>query len=112
MSCNQCSSCGNTEIQENSVGVLFKVTLIDCGGSAIDISSVITKQFWFQDPNNATYTKTATFVTDGTDGQLEYVTGSGFLTPAGKWRFQAFVASVSGNYPSEIQSFKVKGNLQ
>lgn len=107
-----CNTCINSEIHENAIGIAFNVTLVTTEGNAIDISSATTKQLWFQDPNGTNYTKTANFLTDGTDGQLQYISESGLLTPPGKWRLQAYVALTSGSYPSEIQSFKVKGNLQ
>jgi hypothetical protein len=107
-----CTNCDNTEIHENAVGVGFTLTLLGSDSAARDISSATTKQMWFQDPNGTNYTKTASFVTDGTDGQIRYISESGFLTPPGKWRLQAYIILPSGSFPSAIQPFKVKANLQ
>jgi hypothetical protein len=53
------------------IGTTIRVTIQE-GGSAVDVSGATTKQIYLRKPNTGdTYTKTAIFTTDGTNGQIE-----------------------------------------
>lgn len=68
-------------------GQVMELTYIDIDtGIAADISTYSdTIRLIFTKAENGTPTnKTATFVTDGSDGKVQYTTESGFLT-AGIW---------------------------
>ena len=71
------------EAHVDDVGTIFRVTVYDTtssgGTSVADISGATTKQFTFKRPDGTTFTKTAVFTTDGTDGNIQYVTESGVL---------------------------------
>ncbi len=80
-------------------------------GATIDISSAITKELVFAKPDNTTTTKTATFTTDGTDGQMEYVTLADDLDTVGMWKLQASFVFPTGTWKSSVASFEVHANL-
>lgn len=101
----------DTPIFVNSIGVAFRATITTSSGTVMDVSTATLKQLWFKPPDSATITKTASFHTDGTDGIIQYVSESGFLSVPGKWRMQGYIEINSGTYPTSIQTFKVRSNL-
>ena len=57
-------------------------------------------------------TKTAAFVTDGVDGEIEYKTVAGDIDEVGTWEWQPFVMIVAGNqWYGDPQEFVVKERL-
>lgn len=103
------------EAHVDDVGTIFRVTVYDTtstGGSSVaDISAATTKQFTFKRPDGTTFTKTAVFTTDGTDGNIQYITESGVLNTAGRWHLQAYVKTSAGNWSTSVGDFKVFENL-
>lgn len=73
-------------------------------GTAEDISLYTTLQIIFEDPAGNETTKVATFVTDGTNGQIKTTVDSSLLTIAGLWHLQAKV-SISGT--AQISSDRI-----
>lgn len=100
----------NGEIHVGDVGTLLEVTVTD-DGAAVDISSATTKEFKFKKTDRSTLTKAATFVTNGTDGKLQYTTAGGDLDMAGSWGLQVHVVLPSGEWHSDIQPFTVHPNV-
>ena len=101
------------EIHLNDIGTAFQLTIYDCQVPPviIDISSASVKEVKFRRPNYTSFTKTGTFVTDGTDGQVEYITLDLDLDAEGTWEIQAKVTLPTGTWSSDIQTFEVKGNI-
>lgn len=99
------------EIHLNDIGTAFRLTILDCDAVAIDISSAITKEILFQKPDGTSITQTATFLTDGTDGIVQYVTIANDLDQTGKWKIQAKVTLPTGTWSSNIETFRVYSNL-
>jgi hypothetical protein len=100
----------SSEIRQNDINTRFLVTIYS--GSAIkDISYATTKQMIFRKPSGTTVTKTANFVTDGTDGQLYYDTVSNDLDESGTWKLQCRVASASNDKKTDFSTFVVHQNL-
>lgn len=87
------------QVQENSVNV--------------DISAATTLRIKLKKPSGTLDTHTASFVTDGTDALMHFITVSGDLDEAGTWRVQGFVIfpSSSGEFNTDTASFKVLNNL-
>lgn len=75
--------------------------------TATDISSYTTKEFVFTKPDGTTTTKSASFVTDGSDGKLEYQFVDGDLDAAGLWRVHARVAKTGVDLTTEDYAFQV-----
>ena len=99
----------------NDIGTIFRVTVYDAtstGGSAIaNISAASTKQMIFSRSDGTTFTKTAVFTTDGSDGDIEYVSVDGDLNMAGTWHLQAYVVTPAGNWRTDVGHFRVYDNL-
>jgi hypothetical protein len=98
------------EIHVGDVSTVFRFTVKD-GASIVDISDLDTLQVIFRKPDGTTLTKTATYVTDGTDGLMKYIIAEGDIDVAGMWRVQGRVSNSEQNWYSDIQSFKVFPNL-
>ena len=99
----------------NDIGTTFRVTVYDAtstGGSAIaNISAASTKQMIFSRSDGTPFTKTAVFTTDGSDGDIEYVSVDGDLNMAGTWHLQAYVVTPAGNWRTDVGHFRVYDNL-
>jgi hypothetical protein len=104
-------TCIVDEVHLNDVGTIFRMTLVDSDGAAVDLSSSTQKQLIFQKPSGATLTKTAVFYTDGTDGKIQYTTQSGDLDELGEWKWQAYIVNPVGSWRSNIDKFRVYGNI-
>ena len=103
------------DVHLGDIGTAFTVTITDkqANGTTIvaDISSATLKQLVFKKPNGNKLTKTAAFVTDGTDGKITYTTISGDIDIIGTWKLQGIITIGSNIFNSEIKSFKVNRNL-
>jgi hypothetical protein len=74
----------------DNAGATFEMVLQDQDGTAMDVSAATTVALRFLKPNGVDYLdKTATFVTDGTDGRIEYEIEAGVLDVEGWWTWQA-----------------------
>ncbi len=100
----------STKVHVNNIGTNFDLYVKE-NGNSIDISGATSKQIIFGKPDSSKLTKTADFITDGTDGGIRYTTQSGDLNTVGIWRIQAFIAISGGSFYSDIQSFQVLPNL-
>lgn len=99
------------EIHLGDVGTTIQITISD-GTNAVDISAATVKNIIFVDPDDASQTKAGTFVTDGTDGKLKYVTEVDFLDLVGVWQVQVDLQWAGGNHwHSSVGEFRVHPNL-
>lgn len=100
-----------SQIHVGNKNVDFIITITEeC--EPLDISTSTSKIIYFTKPDGSLLVKTASFVTDGTDGQVHYATIDGDLDQPGMWKIQAAIEFGSGSmYSSVIKSFKVFCNL-
>lgn len=99
------------EVHKDDIGTRFELTFKD-DGIVVDISSAtVTKEVIFEKPDGTILTKTASFVTDGVDGKLQYVTVSSDIDVAGIWKLQGKVVLTAGTYKSSMHEFRVFENL-
>lgn len=103
------------EIHEGDIGTIIRATIKDKQAdgtlSVLDISGATTLELVFKKPSGTKLTKVAVLTTDGTDGQMEYVTISGDLNETGEWKIQAYIVLPSGSWRSDIGCFTVFENL-
>lgn len=98
------------EIHVGDIGTIFRTTVKE-GSSVLDISAATTTQLIFRRPDGTSFTKTAEFTTDGTDGKIEYPTIAGDLDVAGNWSWQSYIVMPSGSWHTDIGTFSVHANL-
>lgn len=98
-----------TQIQLNSYGVTFNMTVMD-GISVMNLSGYTTI-LKLKKPDNTVVTKSPSFITDGVDGKIKYTLIQGDIDQIGKWQLQVILSNISNQYPSTIENFKVVANL-
>ena len=112
-SCTSAGGCPD-EVHLGDIGTVFRATINDCSNGTqtpLDVSSATTLELFFKKPSGTVVTQTAVLTTDGTDGQIEYVTISGDLDEVGNWMLQARVVMAGGDWRSDIGQFRVYANL-
>lgn len=103
------ATCGK-EIHIGDIGTAFQVTLYDCD-TVVDVSSATTVEIIFLKPDGTKVTQTASFVTDGIDGVIQYLSQNGDLDQSGGWKLQAHIVLPTGEWWSDTDKFKVYENL-
>lgn len=95
-----------TEIRLGDIGVSLRITVKDQDDAVVDLSSA-TVSFLVEKPGGSIATFTASNVTDGTDGLVEYITESGDIDEVGIWTLQVKVVIGSTTYRSTENKFRV-----
>ena len=98
------------EVHIGDIGTIFELTVMD-GASVVDVSTATTKEIVFRKPDGSTATKTAAFTTNGSDGKIRYTTVALDLSVAGDWAVQAHVVLPTGEWRSDLSTFRVYPNL-
>lgn len=92
----------------NDVGTTIRVRVRSGDGTVFNLSTAtITKELTFTLPDLSTVTKAGTFVTDGTDGKIKYVTEAGFLTLAGIWKVRGHFVGAGFDRKTDQAAFDV-----
>lgn len=103
------------QAQVNDIGTAFRVTVYDTtstGGSVVaDISDAITLKMIFRRPDGTSFEKTASFTSDGSDGQIQYITVDSDLNQSGSWSLQAYIVTPAGSWHTNTACFKVYDNI-
>lgn len=90
-------------------GLALRITVADAAGDSIDISSSTAREFEIEDPQRNTTTVVAVFITDGTDGRLQYVLQAGDLDEKGEWKVRAKITEgATKMFRTEKYEFPVK----
>lgn len=97
---------------KGDIGTHLDVTVTDAStNAAVNVSSATTLEYRLRKPDGSRITRTATFVTDGTNGQLRYTTIAGDIDQEGAWMLQAKVVYAAGTFFSAKVAFTVHDNL-
>lgn len=85
------------ELHVGDIGTVITVTVNE-GGSAADISTfTATKDFIIRKPDGSVVTWSASFMTDGTDGKVQYSIVNGDLDQEGWYQIEVALVDDSGN---------------
>jgi len=98
------------ELHIGDDGTILVFTILEDNVPA-PISDATTKTIKFEKPDGTTFSKTADFLTDGSDGKLKYVTAEADFDTAGVWRVQAFVELSDWYGNSSIATLRVYPNI-
>lgn len=100
-------------IHQSDKKTTLTATVVDDNGDAVDISGATTMTFVLEKPDGTVTTKTASFLTDGTDGIVKYDTVTDDFDVSGLWHFQAYIDISTGDtvFHTDIEQFEVKTNL-
>lgn len=75
--------------QNSCPNVALQVLIIDQDGNVIDLSTASGLQFWLLEPGGPAIPVPASFVSNGMDGMIQFITNAGTLPVAGLWGIQA-----------------------
>lgn len=103
------ATCGK-EIHVGDIGTSFEVTLYDCD-VIVDVSGATTQEIVLLKPDESRVVKTTTFLSDGTDGVIRWLSQVDDLDQEGKWKLQGHIILPSGEWWTDTDEFKVYPNL-
>jgi hypothetical protein len=95
------------DLRQNDSGAILRLTVQE-GGVPIDVSAA-TCTIVLMPPQGQHREKPAAYLTDGTDGIIEYQLLSGDLNQAGAWYMQAHVVFATGQ---DFRSARVRLNVE
>ena len=96
------------ELHVGDIGTSFELTIRKAhDNKPLDISGATVKRILFQQPDGTIETKTASFVTNGRDGKIKYVTESGDIDQVGQLQYRAEVTLSSAHYESSTKTVTV-----
>lgn len=101
------------ELYSGSVGVVFRTIVYDSADLAtpmdLEAEGLDRAEALFRKPNGVVLTRSLNFVTDGTDGEMQYTFVAGELVDIGVWSYRAIFYFANGSiFPSNPGSFEVK----
>lgn len=99
------------EIHLFDVGTTFEVQLRQEDNTIYPLVGATTLEFHFQKPDGTIIIRSGNFVTDGSDGLVEYYTMNTDLDQIGWWRYQVYVVIGSVKKYSDVGKFRVFPNL-
>ena len=99
------------EMQLGAISVAITIPVVDQDGNIVDISGASSKQILLKKPDKTVLTNTAAFVTDGTDGLLQYLTIADDIDQIGIWEAQADIVITGFDGPTVVSKFKVLRNI-
>lgn len=94
-------------VRVGDVGVLIRLT-VQQDGAAKNISTATTKEIHIYKPSGSEVTRTASFTTNGSDGQVEVSTQSGDLDESGTYTATAHLVMGSWTGTSSPMVFTVR----
>ncbi len=89
------------------IGTVFFAYIIDQDGAIVDISHAASITMLFERPDGSAFSRTASFITSGVDGGMEYTTISGDLDVPGNWNVQAYVVFSPNRWHALLTAFIV-----
>jgi hypothetical protein len=98
-------------IHVGDTGTVFESTVKDQDNVVVPLGTATTLQMTLTPPAGAALTKTASLVTDGSDGKVRYTTIAGDLSLAGVWSRQVYVVTPAGAWHGDVSMFSVEENL-
>jgi hypothetical protein len=92
----------------NDEGTAIQATVLDCGQVPPGFASATVKTIKWKKPSGAVESRTASFVTDGSDGKIRYLTVAGDLDEIGTWEYQAYIELAGRKFHTSILAFTVR----
>ena len=99
-----------TGMRVGEFGKSITITLQNAAGVAVDISSYTTRTVEVRFKNKV-ISKTATFLTNGTDGKLTFNFAAGDLSEDGDWELQVGLSKTGELTKSDIAIMEVKESI-
>jgi hypothetical protein len=101
-----------TNVQVGDVGTILVITVNNAAtGLAKDISSATIKKFIFKNPAGEVIERTAIFTTNGSDGNIQYVSIADDFDEEGQYQWQVYLEMPGWSGHSNVDTFGVYKNL-
>lgn len=97
--------------QENDVGLQLIYQFVDVDGNPINIAAAQGLTLKLGYPDGTSADKTATLLTDGTDGKIYYITLNGDLNQFGSYKVQGKFSSSGKAYSGQEVPLQVYPNV-
>lgn len=99
------------EIHQYDINTAIRASIQDQLGNPVDLSTSTQVLFVFGKPNGVVASGIGQFVTDGKDGQVQYISKANDLDIVGNWALQIYVAFPGSLFHSDKTKFFVYPNL-
>lgn len=97
--------------QIGNAGLQFKVTFLDSEGQPLNISGATAKKINLLKPDGTMVQKTASYLTNGIDGAIYFVTGANDIDAAGLWYVQGEVTVGGSTLTTALGQFEANANI-
>jgi hypothetical protein len=94
-----------------NAGIQFIVQVLDESLNPLDISGASSIVLAFQKPDGTQFTKTATYLSNGIDGSIYYVTNNTDILEYGLWYIQAQITIGGAMLTTLWGQFQANANL-
>jgi len=98
------------KLQVGDFGWGIRLTFMDCV-AVRDISAATIKEVILGKPDGTKLTKPATFVTNGTDGKIQYVVETGVIDQSNYWEVQGHASGPGFETFTEVARFEIGSNI-
>jgi hypothetical protein len=98
-------------LQVGIVGAQLEVEVLQNCTTALSILTATTKEITVKRPDGTSFTRSALFTTDGSDGLIYFLTIAGDISLAGTYYIQAYLELPGWQGNSDIQEFEAQDNL-
>lgn len=104
-------ACDNI-LQVGVIGAQLEVEVLqDCAGNILPLQTATLKEITVKRPDDTTFTRSAIFTTDGSDGLIYIATQVGDITLEGTYYIQAYLELPTWQGNSDIGEFEAQDNL-
>jgi BppU N-terminal domain len=100
------------QLRVDQVGATLRIRITE-NGAPVDISNATVHTIRLKKPSGEVIERTVSFVTNGQDGNVEYVTADGDIDESGPWQGQVHIEVGSAQaWSTDFFSFNVAENLE
>lgn len=98
---------------QNSVpNIVLQALVVDQDGDPVDLSAAALLEFLLLAPDGVTQPVVASFVSNGYDGLIQYITDADDLTEVGLWQLQARLTFGTQVLLTRLGTFGVDSNVE
>lgn len=89
-------------------GTSIRILIQNQDNEIVDVGDATEMVIIFVKPDGSRVEKTASLLTDGSDGYIHYVTEADFLDQSGTWKYEGRVGFPDGDEWTTKETFKLK----
>lgn len=101
----------SAEFHVGDLGTALTATLVDEDTEVVPLQSASVKQYTIKKPSGAEIIVDCDFVTDGSDGQIQYVTVASTFDEAGYYKLQGYLEMGTSKWRTNTITFRVYPNI-